>query len=1032
MSRPVPTRSLADQFDAAQGVVWPDRQVDTECVGAAQVGPNRLVGREVEQRLLADALNGTAGGRPCAVVVHGEAGAGKTRLVREVCGNLANGGAESEPAGNLTDGGVQSASAERLQVLWGTCVHFGEASVPFAPVTGAIQSWLSQADDQARTDVLAGAGELVTVLPVLGGAGSGEPGRLLPLIDLVFNRIADRRPTVVVIDDLQWADRTSLDVLAYLITGFRNQRLALVATCRDEHRGEGHPLHGWLADMRRMPLFSEIHLDRLDLAATELQIQDLLGRTVDIELAAQVHERSAGNPYLTELLVGGLSGNEPELPATAPAALREALLASWHGLSAPTRQATRVLAVGGRPADVELLTGVAAHHGVEPTLVPTCLTEAQDHGVVRLNADSRPWFRHPLLAEVLYDAVPPPDRQRIHTTYVQVLESLPAVPGRAADLALHNHRAGRADETYRWSLIAADQAAALRASAEQAVHMERACSLWDDVQPDVRGPETRHLELLRRASEICGRVGRLNAAVDLAEQALNLVDPDSEPLLTSTLLLARRRLSLPRPALAKAVDPELLEAVRLTDPFPDSPERAEALAALAVAESWDALDTDAEAHAEQAVLIARQAGATLTLAVALSSRALVHVFTVTDSLTDAEEAVRLARSCGSVEWMVDAATWQVHSLFGLGLNDESTAVALEVFEEVSETGSGYLLAGLAALGLLDSGRWDECRDLLRRALAARAGGRPGASIRLAAALLAVRQGRVQEAQQHLDRAFEEISGDFTGLRFLLTNVRGEIMLASGEPQRALRWLEDEFVVRDGAASSVNEDSLPMFAMVAAEAAQAARDGGDADGVARAVAALDDMLGRWPSVPFSEERPDAEDEAMGRALFDAAVARCRGLQGQAELWQRAVDASQVAGYAWEEIVSRFRCAEALLGAGAQASAVSELLRVAHRRAVELGAEPLRGKVETLARLARVGLREPVAVMGGGEVPAVFAGLTGREREILEYLVAGRSNGEIAKELVISDKTVSVHVSNILRKTGTSSRVEVAALAERLGR
>jgi DNA-binding CsgD family transcriptional regulator len=230
---------------------------------------------------------------------------------------------------------------------------------------------------------------------------------------------------------------------------------------------------------------------------------------------------------------------------------------------------------------------------------------------------------------------------------------------------------------------------------------------------------------------------------------------------------------------------------------------------------------------------------------------------------------------------------------------------------------------------------------------------------------------------------------------------------------------------------VNEDGLPIFAMIAAEAAQAARDAGDADGVTRAVAALDDMLGRWPMAPFSEDRPDAADEAMCKAMFEAEVARCKGEPGQAELWQRAVDNCRAAGFPWEEALSSLRCVEAMLAAGAPASGVSELLRKTHRRAVELGAEPLRGKVETLARLARVNLREPVVVAGGSaDPPAALAGLTGREREILAFLVAGRSNGEIAKELVISDKTVSVHVSNILRKTGTSSRVEVAALAERL--
>jgi DNA-binding NarL/FixJ family response regulator len=100
-------------------------------------------------------------------------------------------------------------------------------------------------------------------------------------------------------------------------------------------------------------------------------------------------------------------------------------------------------------------------------------------------------------------------------------------------------------------------------------------------------------------------------------------------------------------------------------------------------------------------------------------------------------------------------------------------------------------------------------------------------------------------------------------------------------------------------------------------------------------------------------------------------------------------------------------------------------------VELGANPLRHNVESLARRSKISLREPVAVTGPVRPDTPLSTLTVREREVLAYLVAGRSNAEIAKELVISDKTVSTHVSNILRKSGTSSRIEAAALAERLG-
>lgn len=975
-------------------------------MGAARGRPSsRLVGRGTEQALLADALTGTASGHPCAVVVHGEAGAGKTRLVREVCDAL--------------DGD--------WQVLWGSCVHFGEASVPFVPVTGAVQSWLAQADSQARAEVLAGADELNAVLPALGGIGIGEPGRLLPLIDLVFNRIAARRPTVIVIDDLQWADRTSLDVLAYLITGFREQRLALLATCRDEQRGEGHPLHGWLADMRRMPSFTELHLDRLDLAATESQIESLLGHAVDIELTAQIHERSAGNPYLTELLVQGLSGEK--LPRAAPAVLRDALLASWHSLSAPARQATRVLAVAGRPTDLDVVTSVAAEHGVESTLLPTCFIEAENQGVVRPERDGRPWFRHPLLAEVLYDGMPLGELARVHATYVRVLESLPAdVAGRAADLAVHNQRAGNAAASYRWSISAAEQAASLRAVGEQAVHLERACSLWEAVPPDVRGQE--HVDLLRQTSEVCGLVGRFETAVGLAKQALKLVDSHRDPLLASTLLLEHRRVSLPPTELTAAVDTELLEAVRLTEPFPDSAERAQALAALAVAEHWDSLDTSACAHAEDAVSVARRSGSTPALACALSARALAHLYSDGNSLEDSEEALRLAQACDSVESLESAGIWRAHSLYNLGRVEEATAGAMEVSDAVLERSSDHLLASLAAGGLLDLGRWDECRRLLRTALAARSAGRGGASIRLTAAQLAARQGRLAEARLHVERAAEVIATDFTGLRALLTTARTEVLLACGEPQRALKLLQDEIFVPHGLYNSVQDECLPLFAGAAADVAQAARDAGDDDGVSRAIAVLDEGLGRWPIPPFSAEREDVLDEAACKALFEAEVARCKGHPGQAELWQRAVDACHLGTYPWEETVALVRYARAKLAEGAPSSAVSEPLRETHRRTVELGAEPLKREVETLARLARVDLREPVAMPA--DSPAPLAALTTRERQILTYLIAGRSNGDIGRELVITEKTVSVHVSNILRKTGTTNRLEAAALAERLAR
>jgi DNA-binding NarL/FixJ family response regulator len=259
-------------------------------------------------------------------------------------------------------------------------------------------------------------------------------------------------------------------------------------------------------------------------------------------------------------------------------------------------------------------------------------------------------------------------------------------------------------------------------------------------------------------------------------------------------------------------------------------------------------------------------------------------------------------------------------------------------------------------------------------------------------------------------------------------VGAEVFVAAGEPRRALEWIRAR-IAPDGVSGVYTDQLLVALANAAAELAAAGRDTGDTDSVAQAVSALDEVLGRWPRTTFSTG-PDVDIQTMRQALLAAEVARCRGHPDEPARWEKAVEKCHLTGATWDEAVSQLRCAQAMLAAGSPSSAVGDLLRAAHRRAVELDATPLRNEVESLARIARVTLRLADPIGGESLAPEALAGLTGREREILAFLVAGRSNREIAKELVISDKTVSVHVSNILRKTGTSNRVEAATLAARL--
>jgi DNA-binding CsgD family transcriptional regulator len=976
-----------------------------------QLNPG-LAGRGAERGALGKSLDAASEGRPVAVVVHGEAGVGKTRLVRELADEARSSGCE---------------------VLWGTCVHFGAASLPFAPVVGALQSWLVHAEAAERDAMLSGV-EFERLLSMLRGDRIQEPDRLLPLVDAAFNRISRLRTTVVVLDDLQWADVASLDVLAYLIAGFSEQRLLLVATCRDESRPDGHPLHGWLADMRRMPSFGELTLDRLDLAATESQIAGLIGHHPDVGFAAQVLERSGGNPYLTELLVRGVGADARELPKSPPAALRDALLARWHGLTAVAREVMRVLAVGGRPVGLAVLESASLSREIQPSMVSAALAEAEQQGVARRDADGLYWFRHPLLAEVLYDGLPPGQAEAIHATYAHLLDAAPDL-GRglaAADLAVHYARAGNVDDAYRWSVSAADVAAGLRAPAEEATHLERACDLWPEASSIVRGGQAERIDLMLRASRAAGRAGRLELAESLVGRALAMVDRDRDPLLASRLLVEWCLRTWERSAPRTAVRAEHHEALRLTDAFPDSIERVYALTSLASDEHWDG-NPEADRHAEEAVDVARRSGSRLALANALGCRASMHCSDADAGagLRDAEASYRIAEACDDAEEMGSAAIWQVNALWRLDRIPEAVAVAREGFESSLRGGSwlwSYFLAGMASEGMLHLGRWEECRGLLRAGLAARCGGIPGAQLRLAASRLAVRTGDVVQGRQHFDRALELVSPAFPGLRTALALSAAELFIAAGEPATAVSWTRRLLAPDANPHLEMFGEIAVAFAGAVAELAQVARDSADPAGVRRAVSMLDEIPER-----LSKDRPPVDGLAGPMtestfALLEAEVARARDDVGQPELWERAVDVCRSSGAVWDEAVGCWHWAQAGLADGSPRRSVAEPLRRAHGIAMQLGAAPLAARVDSLARAARINLGEPEPAAGPSSSPDdAVAALTNREREVLSHLAAGRSNSEVARALGISAKTASVHVSNILRKTGTSSRTEAAELA-----
>jgi AAA ATPase domain len=291
------------------------------------------VGRVRERQLFEEAAARARAGGPSALIVHGEPGVGKTRLVTEIADHLGQHG---------------------FQVLWGRCVRFAAEASSYLPIVQALGSRLE-----------------------LTGQGSGGP--VLHRVGDAVGDLMGSGPVALVVDDLQWADLSSLDVLTYLVAGFApGQRLLVVGSYRDTELGTGHPLHIWLADLRRMPEVAFLRLGRLDRHDTEVLVDSVLGPGRHAVLAGQVFDRSDGNPYLVELLLRDLGAAAEELPAALP-------------------------------VDVAVLVQVAGAVGVPADKVRAGVVEATGAGLAVVGPDGLVWFHHPLVAEVLVSTLLPPD-----------------------------------------------------------------------------------------------------------------------------------------------------------------------------------------------------------------------------------------------------------------------------------------------------------------------------------------------------------------------------------------------------------------------------------------------------------------------------------------------------------------------------------------------------------------------------------------------------------------------------------------------
>ncbi|CAL9355738.1 helix-turn-helix transcriptional regulator [Streptomyces sp. enrichment culture] len=983
-----------------------------------------LVGREEELARLAGVVERARGGEARAVLVAGDAGVGKTRLLDEVAARAAQGG---------------------LTVLTGHCVDLGDVGLPYLPFTEVLGALAADERFAAALAARPAAGRL------LGGGTGGalEAGGRLRLFEDVaslLTDVAETAPLLLVLEDLHWADQSSRDLLRFLLSrgvlqrpagGAPGGRLAVLASYRADDLHRRHPLRPLLAELVRLPSVERLELrpmDDTEVARLVRALQEDQRRALPEATVRRIVERAEGNAFYAQEL---LAATDPGAGGV-PDALADVLLIRFEQVSDTAQQVLRTAAVAGRRVGHELLREAA---GLPEDALEAALREAVERRLLVSTADGTYSFRHALAREAVYADLLPGERARLHGAFARLLTGLGRGGQTAAERAHHYRASHDLPEALAASLEAADHARRLGAPAEELRHLETALDLWASVPAEARPPSTEagdRIALTLRASAAAVHAGESHRAVSLARSALADVgqDTDSELAARVRTTLAGNLLDVDHLSAAFAYSSEALALIPADPPSPTWVWAAatHVLAARSIGESETALRV-----ARQALRAAEALDLTDARADLLVSLAYFDGRRTPEGRARLDLARDLARGSGNVPVELRALFHLAIGAFEAGALEESLPWLAEGLDRAREAGllsAPYPLEMryLRLLALYMLGRWDECA----RAAEQDAGMLPPAGAFSVGPALLV--GLARGDATVVERAEELLRGPFDWMAALVAGiVLTDAAAQSGDAQAAVTRMRSSVTALTDSKGTPPDVTVRLAALALAAVADAAAAEGAGDrragGPGRAAA------GGGPG-GGSRSWAEVADELVGlarRSALRGQSGKPQGPEGLAWLaraeaeWARAVRgpdaaawAAAVAAFDFGDVYERARCrlrfAEALLVADRREEASAEA-HAARETALRLGAAPLLERVDALLRRGR--LAEPSPAPGGP------ARLTAREQDVLRLLARGRSNRQIGEELFITGKTASVHVSNILAKLGAASRTEAVSIAYREG-
>jgi DNA-binding CsgD family transcriptional regulator/tetratricopeptide (TPR) repeat protein len=960
-------------------------------------GPG-LRGRARELSELFDGFGAAVGGHAGAVLIGGDAGVGKTSLVGAL---------------------MRHARQKDAVVLAGTAIDIADAP-PFWPVLSALRSAVRSRPDDEIGALLS---QWLERLP--STRGDGPPVRLLDVLHQMIMDVAERRPVLLVIEDLQWADRSTRDLLAYLVAILTDEPVLVVATYRSDSPGRTADLAVALAELRRHQKVRAVELAPLPReVVAELVAEWAPGRP---ELEELVWLRSAGNAFIAEETVRAvLGGDTSGLPTT----LREVVLSRIAVLSPAGQQVVRAIAASVGPLRHQLLAAVVDLH---PAALLDAIRAAVAQGVVVVDESGDGYrLRHGLMTEVVAGDLLPGERIDLHRRFALALAASAesTQPGLAAQLAHHWYEAGDAEQALVATVAAAWASEGVHAHTEAQRHWLRAAEL----RPRVAGDAVLvgYAECLDRAARAAELGGDHDEAVRLLDRLLT--DPDAPEGMAAALLHARKGSALAAAGrVTDAAASYRSAAALLPAATGGEAERAQVLAAHSAALLHALEFAGARKVALQALALARTAGARTVEAriLAVLGFSLAYLENTKDGADALDQALAVAESAGEPEAIGEAHLRRAELLAGpLNQLDEGIAYARKGVERMKSLGlartAGVALLTYAANALFRLGRWEEAQRAVADAWKLRPSGAAALDVRLARCRIDLGRGRLDAAAADLE-AVELLARSTTGprQRIPLLVLFSALALWRREPETALQHVEDGLSVAEAGA-----DDIWAVAPLVWHGTRAWADLATT-GRARPSQAQTDRL-RHHNAEL--HRRGSGTVPAVRGLIEAFNHMCTAeidRAGQAtdpDVWEGVADTWERYRHPYPAAYARMRQAEALLIRRPRSTSAADALRRADDMARALGAGPLLEDIADLAGRARITLEMP-APEAPPPPPGVLDVLTARELEVLHQVADGLTNREIGQRLYISEKTVSVHVARIFTKIGVHSRVQASAVLHR---